>query len=59
MTDTTPTTLIVLGASGDLTSRLLLPGLGEVLALQPERQVRVIGSARTDKQISGADRRRA
>jgi hypothetical protein len=25
MTDTTPTTLIVLGASGDLTSRLLLP----------------------------------
>ena len=39
MTDTTPTTLIVLGASGDLTSRLLLPGLGEVLALQPERQV--------------------
>ena len=50
MTDTTPTTLIVLGASGDLTSRLLLPGLGEVLALQPERQVRVIGSARTDKQ---------
>ena len=49
MTDTTPTALIILGASGDLTARLLLPGLGDVLTLEPQRQVRVIGSARSDK----------
>jgi glucose-6-phosphate 1-dehydrogenase len=27
-------TLLILGASGDLTARLLLPGLGGLLALQ-------------------------
>lgn len=38
-------TLIILGASGDLTSRLLLPGLATLLSTEPERQVRVIGAA--------------
>lgn len=43
-----PTTLIILGASGDLTRRLLLPGLGTLLAADPQRRVRVWGSARND-----------
>lgn len=43
-----PTTLIVLGASGDLTSRLLLPGLAEVLTLEPQRRVQLIGTARSE-----------
>ncbi|WP_144790898.1 glucose-6-phosphate dehydrogenase [Kocuria palustris] len=43
-----PVTLIILGASGDLTSRLLLPGLGDVLALEPQRQVTLVGSARSE-----------
>lgn len=43
-----PVTLIILGASGDLTSRLLLPGLGEVLTLDPQRRVQLIGTARTE-----------
>lgn len=41
-------TLVILGASGDLTARLLLPGLGSLLAMQPEREITVIGSARDD-----------
>ena len=41
-------TLVILGASGDLTARLLLPGLGFLLAIQPEREITVIGSARDD-----------
>ncbi|PJJ73105.1 glucose-6-phosphate 1-dehydrogenase [Diaminobutyricimonas aerilata] len=41
---TEPATLIVLGASGDLASRLLLPGLGELLAAEPERQLQLIGA---------------
>jgi len=36
-------TLLILGASGDLTSRLLLPALGQLLTLQPQRRVRLIG----------------
>lgn len=43
-----PTTLIILGASGDLTRRLLLPGLGTLLAADPGRRVRVWGSSRDD-----------
>ncbi|MGB3684651.1 MAG: glucose-6-phosphate dehydrogenase [Ornithinimicrobium sp.] len=43
MTETTPTTLIILGASGDLTSRLLLPGLASLLTVEPERRVDVVG----------------
>ncbi len=43
MTETMPTTLIILGASGDLTSRLLLPGLASLLSVEPERSIEVIG----------------
>ncbi|MGK7221302.1 glucose-6-phosphate dehydrogenase [Kocuria flava] len=41
-------TLVILGASGDLTSRLLLPGLGTLLSTFPERRVEVVGTARDD-----------
>lgn len=37
------TTLLVLGASGDLTGRLLLPGLGSLLAVETDRRVRIVG----------------
>lgn len=37
--------LLILGASGDLTRRLLLPGLGTLLRAEPERRVRIIGAA--------------
>lgn len=37
-------TLIVLGATGDLTSRLLLPGLGRLLTEQPDRRIKLIGA---------------
>lgn len=36
-------TLLILGASGDLTERLLLPGLGSLLAVETRRRVDVIG----------------
>src|SRR6187402_3729657 len=36
-------TLIILGAGGDLTSRLLLPGLGSLLASSRGSAMRVIG----------------
>ncbi|MCT9821527.1 glucose-6-phosphate dehydrogenase [Microbacterium sp. W1N] len=42
-----PTTLLIIGASGDLTSRLLLPALGELLRGQPDRRVHVVGAGRT------------
>lgn len=35
--------LLVLGAGGDLTNRLLLPALGELLKVEPERRVHVVG----------------
>ncbi|WP_290658579.1 glucose-6-phosphate dehydrogenase [Kocuria sp.] len=38
-------TLVILGGSGDLSARLLLPGLGSLLHLQPEREMTVIGAA--------------
>lgn len=38
-------TLVILGASGDLTTRLLLPGLATLLESEPERNVRVLGAA--------------
>ncbi|HWJ16352.1 MAG TPA: glucose-6-phosphate dehydrogenase [Gemmatimonadaceae bacterium] len=41
-------TLLILGASGDLTSRLLLPGLGGLLATGDVRCLKLIGSARAD-----------
>lgn len=40
-----PVNLVILGASGDLTHRLLLPGLGTLLKAQPERRVNLIGAA--------------
>jgi len=42
------TTLLILGAGGDLTHRLLLPGLASLLAAEPDRQVRVVGADRAD-----------
>jgi glucose-6-phosphate 1-dehydrogenase len=38
------TTLLILGASGDLTSRLLLPALGQLLTREPERSIRLRGA---------------
>lgn len=49
MADQTPTTLLILGAGGDLTHRLLLPGLGSLLSVEPTRDVRVVGADREDK----------
>ncbi|GAA3921870.1 glucose-6-phosphate dehydrogenase [Microbacterium invictum] len=46
MTD--DTTLVILGASGDLTSRLLLPALGQLLIREPARRVRLLGAAIED-----------
>jgi glucose-6-phosphate 1-dehydrogenase len=45
---TADTTLIILGASGDLTSRLLLPALGQLLVRQPDRSVRLQGAGMDD-----------
>ena len=45
---TPETTLLILGAGGDLTHRLLLPGLASLLAAEPDRQVRVVGADRAD-----------
>ncbi len=42
------TTLIILGASGDLTSRLLLPALGQLLTREPNRSVRLHGAGMED-----------
>lgn len=38
------TTLLILGASGDLTSRLLLPGIATLLRAQPSRRVDIVGA---------------
>jgi len=38
------TTLLILGASGDLTSRLLLPGIATLLRSQPSRRVEIVGA---------------
>ncbi|MFV0459338.1 MAG: glucose-6-phosphate dehydrogenase [Actinomycetales bacterium] len=43
----TTVTMCILGASGDLTRRLLLPGLGTLLARDPHRRVRIVGCDRT------------
>lgn len=40
--------LIILGATGDLTSRLLLPGLGRALAAHEMPRVTLVGSARSE-----------
>ncbi len=36
-------TLVILGASGDLTARLLLPGLGQLVSQRPDLDVELIG----------------
>ena len=38
------TTLCILGASGDLTSRLLLPALAQLLTEDPDRSVKLVGA---------------
>jgi len=38
------TTLLILGASGDLTSRLLLPGIATLLRAQPSRSLEIVGA---------------
>ncbi|SCC70561.1 Glucose-6-phosphate dehydrogenase, NAD binding domain, partial [Rhodococcus qingshengii] len=45
--DDTVSTLIIFGGTGDLASRLLLPGLGRLLTEQPDRRIRLIGSGRS------------
>jgi glucose-6-phosphate 1-dehydrogenase len=42
------TTLLILGASGDLTSRLLLPALGQLLTNEPDRRLRLVGAGSED-----------
>jgi glucose-6-phosphate 1-dehydrogenase len=41
-------TLLILGASGDLSARLLLPALGQLLTRRPDRPLRLIGAASDD-----------
>lgn len=41
-------TLVILGSSGDLTSRLLLPGLGTLMSQEQDRRVRLVGADRED-----------
>lgn len=41
-------TLLILGASGDLTARLLLPGLGSLLASQDNSDLLLVGSGMED-----------
>lgn len=48
MQDKDPVTLVILGASGDLTHRLLLPGLGTLLKSRPEYHVNLVGAAADD-----------
>ncbi|GAA1701834.1 glucose-6-phosphate dehydrogenase [Microbacterium sediminicola] len=42
------TTMVIFGASGDLTSRLLLPALGQLLTIEPDREVRLFGAGVDD-----------
>ncbi|GAB3812581.1 glucose-6-phosphate dehydrogenase [Tessaracoccus terricola] len=41
----TPVTLAILGASGDLAQRLLMPGLGTLLNTRPDYEVTLVGCA--------------
>ncbi|WP_348787377.1 glucose-6-phosphate dehydrogenase [Leifsonia sp. NPDC080035] len=41
-------TLVILGASGDLSSRLLLPAVGQLLTNHPERRFRLVGAGVED-----------
>ena len=40
---TNPRTLVILGASGDLAARLLLPGLGQLLSVDDDVHIELIG----------------
>lgn len=55
MTQTTDrvSALLILGARGDLASRLLLPGLRRLLTLEPERRITLVGSARVPAEQAG------
>lgn len=44
----TPATLVILGASGDLTHRLLLPGLGTLLKQRDRPELTLVGAAMED-----------
>ena len=48
MSESQPVTLVILGASGDLTHRLLLPGLATLLRARPGLDVNLIGAAFDD-----------
>ncbi len=41
-------TLLILGAGGDLAGRLLLPALGQLLTAHPDRRVHLIGAGREE-----------
>ncbi|QWL30601.1 glucose-6-phosphate dehydrogenase [Rathayibacter toxicus] len=41
-------TLLILGATGDLSSRLLLPALGQLVTRQPDRRLNLVGAGRED-----------
>lgn len=43
------TTVLILGAGGDLTSRLLLPALGELLTIEDHRRVALVGSGTSER----------
>lgn len=40
-------TLVIIGASGDLTARLLLPALAELLKERPQRRIHLVGASRS------------
>jgi glucose-6-phosphate 1-dehydrogenase len=46
--DSPQKTLLILGASGDLTARLLLPGLGGLLAIDEVNDLSLVGSGTDD-----------
>lgn len=41
-------TLVIIGASGDLTERLLLPALADLLKTEPSRRLHLVGVGRTE-----------
>ncbi|MCU1635143.1 MAG: glucose-6-phosphate dehydrogenase [Cryobacterium sp.] len=46
-------TLLILGAGGDLSTRLLLPALGQLLTEQPARRIRLVGAGRENIDAEG------
>ncbi|PPG53002.1 glucose-6-phosphate dehydrogenase [Rathayibacter sp. AY2B3] len=44
----TVSTLLILGATGDLSSRLLLPAVGQLLTRETDRRVHLVGAGRED-----------